>query len=339
MAVIPKKQNALQTLQNRQAAGQPLGANQQARLTKLENRFNPAPASPQIPKAPPTGGGVKAAPVPGTQTGQGFQLGKTVEELNAQKAGLKGANRIAMVDNEIARLNSLNQPAANPAPQPEATPVPAPVATPPAETAMPQPSTFKSTYDFLPAQMTDDPIYKANLERGNERINRLMAKRGLINSGAEIEAQQNLERDLAADSYGRQIQTAANDAGRFDSGNQFNSNFSANREDAQWDRMFRGTQLALDQSPMQYAYGATGTVSGLQGELGNKISGQMRDNYGRVSAPRQGGVAGPGQFIPPMPSGPDYSNIDLLAALQGSASNQGYGNAIINTLPYISKLF
>lgn len=339
--MIPKRQNALTTLQNRQASGQTLGANQQARLTKLDNRFNSTPAATQ-PAIPTTGGGVQAGnkpPVVGTQTGSGFKLGTTIEELNAQKAGLKGATRIGMVDNAISKLNT--PAAATPAPvQPANDIVTNGMGNETATRSMPvQGSTFKTTQDFMPSDLSADPVYKAAEDRGNTRINRLLAKRGLLKSGAEVEAQNDLTRDLEADFYGRNLGVAQNDANRFDNQSQFASNFSANREDAQWDRFFRNNDQMLGQSPMKEAYDATGQVAGLEGKAGQALVNYLKDAYQRVRAPAGGGGGGSmAPFQPPSPSGPDYSNIDIIAALGGGAGNQGYANAITSFLPYLSKL-
>lgn len=331
MALIPRVNAAERRLINQGAMKAPTP--QAPRVNAAERRLNNqgltvnTQTPKQNPQQPATGGGVTTTNPQIPRAGSGFKLGTTLDELNAQRANTKGANRLAMIDNAIAGMTPQTQPTADTQPADN-------IQTMPGESVAPPPgSTFKTTYDFLPKNMADDPIYTANLARGNERINRLMAQRGLVKSGAEIEAQQNLERDLAADAYGRQIQTAGQDAGRFDEAQRYDSNYSANREDAQWDRMFRTTDMMLGQSPMQWAYQGTGQVSNLAGDIGNKESAYLRDKYNRVSAPKRAGVAGPGEHIPPKATGPDYSNIALLEALQGGTGRESWGDAIVNSLP------
>jgi hypothetical protein len=92
----------------------------------------------------------------------------------------------------------------------------------------------------------------------------------------------------------------------------------------------------LSQSPMSYAYKANEALAQIEAKYGKQVADYLRNNYARVSGGGGGGIM---PFMPPGPSGPDYSQIDLLQTLGGGSSNQGYGNAIIRALPSLFKTF
>jgi hypothetical protein len=160
----PKRQQQVATtLQNRIAAGN-AGPNAQNRLNAIQSNQVP-------PRA--TGGPSRMAPsIPRAQSG--FKLGTTLEELQSQRANTKGTNRISMIDNAIANLTPVST---------------TPVGTPQVELPDSMPmeprqteSTFKSSYDFLPQNLEDDPIYQDGLAKGSQKLKRLLAARGLSDS-------------------------------------------------------------------------------------------------------------------------------------------------------------
>lgn len=225
-------------------------------------------------------------------------------------------------------------------------------ATPPAlpGATMPDPSTIPGAVasdpafndDYLaklfpeakfsdPANVTGSPLYNWQLEQGQKAVDRSLARSGLLGSGAEVQANQNLASELSAKETERQRDFSQTEADRLQNLLQFEANRGLNAENSQWGRYMDMLNLMAGQSPMQYGYDAAGKQAGLATKWGNTMGNYKGNNYQRV--PSSGGGGGPGQFIPPFASGPDYSQADLAAMLSGAGGNQSIASGITNAIP------
>lgn len=188
---------------------------------------------------------------------------------------------------------------------------------------------FPSIRAMEPENYMGSPLYDFQQKKGEDSIKKLLAKRGLLNSGAEIEAISNFNTELGAMESDKARGYAEKEADRLERIQMQEANRLMNRDDANFDRAYRWTELMLRQNPMQYAMGGLDTY-------GNNILKQAgtEADYLKNLYPRQvggGGGGGGGQmpFIAPFPSGPDYSQIEQLEALNKGSSSGGFFNSII----------
>lgn len=321
MALKPKKQAKVQaTLQGRVDAGT-AGAKDKARLAGFTGQATPPPA---------TGGGVKAPPT-APRKGSNFKLGTTLEELNAQKSSLKGKNRLGMVDQAIAGLQPQQQ-----APTPETAPTVS-TGTPEAVTNVQDPQNealFPSMRAMEPANYQGSPLFDFQQKQGEKRLRATLAKRGLLDSGAEIEAIGDFNTQLGAMEADKARGYAQNEADRLERIQQNEAGRLERGEQRAGDDRFRWTQLGLDQNPMKYAYQGTENYAQNVGNNSNAIASYLADAYQRSSG---GGGGGGGQpFVAPFPGSPDFSAIDALGARTGGENNNNYWNSIMK---FVGGLF
>lgn len=325
-AAPPANPNALKTLQDRLAAGTG-GPNTQARIDKL--LAAPAPA------ANPSGLNSKV-----TTPDRSAAVIKELEKRVANKtAG----------PNEIKRLQDLKNKAATASVLPDAgTGAPAPDATtPPPPDIIPNGmgdessgkddignALFPSMRAFEPENYEGSPMYKFQQQKGEESIRRSLAKRGLLDSGAEIEALADFNTELGAVESDKARGYADKEADRLE---RIQQNESLRRERGAGrssDDLYRWTQMMLDQNPMDYAFSGTEKAAGNIGDSSSALAAYLRDRYPRSfpSGGGGGGGGGSGAYIPPFPTGPDFSEIDRLGSLGGSSSENSYWNTIKNTI-------
>lgn len=217
--------------------------------------------------------------------------------------------------------------ATTPAPETAQPTTPPPTTTPPADTAAPavETPTFKSVYDFMPKDYTATPMYEFQKQQGSKDLARLMAARGLTNSGAEIEANSKFLNQLGAQEAERAMGTALNDANRYDNQSQYDATQSYNRGNDQWTRMMDLLNYTQRNSPYESGVNANNSIAGLNVDAGKNMAGYFKDAYGRVIAGGGGGGGGSlPPFMAPAPSGPDTSMSDMYKIMNSGNSNGGF---------------
>lgn len=187
---------------------------------------------------------------------------------------------------------------------------------------------FPSIRAMEPSNYMGSPLYDFQKQQGEKSINKLLAKRGLLGSGAEIEALSNFNTELGATEADKARGYAEKEADRLERIQQQEANRLMNRDDANFDRSYKWTDLMLRQNPMQYAMGGLDAYGSNIGKEAKTEADYYNQLYQRAVG---GGGGGGGQqpFIPPFPSGPDYSQIDSVAALNGASTNNNFFNSLL----------
>ena len=221
------------------------------------------------------------------------------------------------------------------APMPNAqVPTPeAPAPTTPAHTtpAVETP-TFKSVYDFMPKDYTATPMYQFQKEQGSKDLARLMASRGLTNSGAEIEANSKFLNQLGAQESERAMGVADRDASRYDTQAQNEATLGYNRGNDQWTRIMDLLNYSQRNSPYDSGVAANDKIAGLKVDQGQNMSNYLKDAYGRKIAGGGGGGGGAmAPFIPPA-KGMDTSMSDLYRLQNGGNTGSGLLGTIFKGL-------
>lgn len=175
----------------------------------------------------------------------------------------------------------------------------------------------KPLMDYLPKNWEGSPAYTQALNQGNQNLEKQFAARGLLGSGAEMQAKNDLSSQLLAQDTDRMMQVA-----QADSQNQINETnnvrnlvssllgddfnaYNTQMADASQREMARDTQgvnimsLILDylksQNPMQYGFPATNTISDNNLKLGAQLA-QLAGSSGG------GGGGGGGRAPAQMPT-------------------------------------
>lgn len=192
------------------------------------------------------------------------------------------------------------------------------------------PDSFRGVRDFE-TDFQEDPVFKSALKTGQTELGRLLASRGLANSGAEIEANSDLLGNLTTGLGRDYLDIAREDAGRYDNQRENEANRLERREDAQWNRFQNINDSLLGQNPMQYLYRGTEGYNDIIGKRGDAKAKRRADKYKRIQGPAGGGGgASVGPFIPPYPSAPYTGDIDLARRLGQGSGQQDYLNQIIS---------
>jgi hypothetical protein len=152
----------------------------------------------------------------------------------------------------------------------------------------------KSLMEYLPKNWEGSPAYTQALNRGNQNLEKQLNARGLLGSGAEIEAKNDLSAQLLAQDTDRMMQVAQVDSQNQVNetnnvrnllsellGNDFNA-YNNQMADASQREMTRDSQginvmsLILDylksQNPMQYGFPATNTIADNNLKLGSQLA-------------------------------------------------------------------
>lgn len=188
----------------------------------------------------------------------------------------------------------------------------------------------------LPENYQGSPMYKFQMDQGTQALNRKLAQRGLLDSGAELEATNKLSSEVGAQESDRLRQDYQTEADRYERVSANEANRLQRDEDSNWNRRMDVINQLTKQSPMNEAYAGTNKYSDLSMGRGKNKSSNTANNYKRVSA--GGGRAGPGAFVPPGQSGPDYSQADLMAMLMGNSGSRQNGNIIDSFIGSLSSL-
>lgn len=189
---------------------------------------------------------------------------------------------------------------------------------------------FPSMRAFEPENYEGSPLYKFQQQKGEEAINRVLSKRGLRDSGAEIQALSDFNRELAAGEADKTRGYAQTEADRFERLTQNEANRLERRDDANFDRAYKWTNMFLNQNPMDYAVKGTDNYAKTVGDEAKTIANYLPSLYAKAVG--GGGGAYPA-YQSPFPSSPDFSGIDQVAAIMNGSGNNGMFSGIINSLP------
>jgi hypothetical protein len=173
-------------------------------------------------------------------------------------------------------------------------------------------------------QLQENPYYKQQQAKGEEALTRYNTARGLTNSTAEVKQFGDFNADLLGREFEskRQFQQQEADRAQGNAGRFFNLlDSDANRKERGAQNQFNN-QLGLynamaDQYPLEYGYGAANSRADMQNAYGQDRAAYAAQNYSR---PSSGGYQGS------MPSGPDYSGIDMMQMIQQGRNNQNQGS-------------
>ena len=199
---------------------------------------------------------------------------------------------------------------------------------PPADTSAVDAAT-KALYPSLNYQLPENyegsPMYKFQMEQGNKALNRKLAQRGLLDSGAEIQATNELSQSVGAQESDRLRGDFQTEADRYERVSANEANRLQRDEDSNWNRRIDVVNTLLKQTPMNEAYSGTGRYADTAVTRGKAKASNTANNYNRVSA---GGGRSQAPFVPPQASGPDYSQAELINAMLGNSSSRGNGNIV-----------
>jgi len=239
-----------------------------------------------------------------------FYNGQTAGAGSRAPGNVRGAARRAYQAGQATNPQVTTQPVPNnietpTAPQAETTPAPAAEAAP----------VYKSAYDFMPADITNSPLYNWRLQQGNEALDKRLSAMGLTGSGSEIKQAAGLVNQLTGEETDKAYQNANAEANRFATQQENEAQRLYGREGRAWDNQFNLAKLYLDQNPMQYAYQGTNQYGNYLNQQGSNNAGFAADNYTRVSG---GGGGGAPVYNPPFASGPNFSGLNTYNAGQGT---------------------
>lgn len=208
---------------------------------------------------------------------------------------------------------------------------------PPGSSGTPDPTSFfPSMSAFEPQNYQGSPLYQWQQQQGTDALNKVLSKRGLLNSGAEIQANSDFQTALGAGEADKARGYAENDADRYERlADNASSVEQRSSEDAS-DDLFRWTQLGLQQNPANASFTGTGNYAGAVGNTANSLASFLASNYAHVSGGGGGGSSA-SSITPPFPSGPDYSNINTVNSVASGQNSNSMWNAITSALPSLFK--
>lgn len=199
----------------------------------------------------------------------------------------------------------------------------APPTTPPM-TELPPGTTetlFPNTRMFEPKNYEGSPLYQFQLKEGQKQLARSLAAKGLTNSGHAIEEELAIPMRAAAQDTDRMTRIASENADRL---YNFQNNEALRKErmgNAQWDRAYGLAELMSRESPWNEAFSAVDSTGKYKQAKGQAHANFLSNYYKTVLGPMAGGG---GRQPLPLPSGPDYSNIDLQQINADRTSNDNW---------------
>jgi hypothetical protein len=203
--------------------------------------------------------------------------------------------------------------------QPAATPAPA---APSQDVAN---NLFPSERMFEPKNYQGSPLYQFQVQQGQKQLGRSLAARGLTNSGKGIEEELNIPMMAAAQDTDRMSRVAENNANRLQT---MQENEAMRRERAgntQWDRQFSLAELMARESPWAASLEGLGAYGDNTKAAGSAYADYLRNAFTRAIG---GGGGGAGFTPTQLPSGPDYSMIDLAGINSKGNSSTNWLNII-----------
>lgn len=184
-------------------------------------------------------------------------------------------------------------------------------------------SLFPGYGTFTQADAEASPLYKYRLNTGQDSLKAYYASKGLTNSGAEDAGNAKLIAQLSAEETDRAQQAAQSEADRMYNMQQSEVGRQERAGQTQWSRVMDMLNYSQANSPMPYATQMASTATGLETSKNNALAKYLADMYKRVQG---GGGGGMMPYMAPKSGSPDFSTVDILAAMNKGGSNRGYLN-------------
>lgn len=193
------------------------------------------------------------------------------------------------------------------------------------------------TGGFEKRPVESSELYNFRLKEGQKALDRLNAANGTTDSNVERQNNIDLISRLSAEESDRlsglqqqEADRAQVNAGRLWDMQAFESTRNDNLGRDQFNNLLSLLELQSRQNPMQYGYGAAGSLADSYTGYGKDRFNQISKNYSPVQAPPGGGGGGGGSlpYVPPFPDRPDFSQADLAAALGKGGSSTNWGKVL-----------
>ena len=181
--------------------------------------------------------------------------------------------------------------------------------------------------------VTASPTYQWQLNQGQKALDAKLAAMGLSDSGAALQAQNELSARVGADEATRQTQERQTQAGRLLDLLRYNQDSQQGQSNEQWDRIYQMLGLMAQQNPVPAGADAAGGLASTTTAQGTATSKIIADLFNRIVAGGGGGGVGAApQYTPPFPSGPDTSNVDALKIKYGGQGGNDWGSLLSSVL-------
>lgn len=224
--------------------------------------------------------------------------------------------------------------------KPYQAPQAAPVAPPPQPGQSPMTSALmkamasgmNTMQAYEPRNYEGSPLYKFQKQQGLQDLEKLMAARGLTNSGAEVQANSNFLSELNANEAEKARQYADQAAQRQQNAMQFIANFDQGQKEFDASRQDRRGELMTgfltnilnmqnDNNIAALSQGGLNSQTALSQQLAGALRQQMGDNYKRYGS---GGGA--------PPTAPGNSDAAIMEALMKYGDGAGDNDVIDSIL-------
>ncbi len=314
--------------------------------------------NPQIPKLPGGASVPKKKPIVAVTPEQQIRQknARLRQKLTGFTAGTPEYNRVTTRINFNRNKLGLDprkfgQPApatpqaTTPAPEaaPQVQPQLIPVTPNPAQNADYMRIMFPDTNPYEVGDWQKSPVYNMRVQEGQNAMNKLMASRGLVGSGAELKSNADLINKITAEegdrAYGLRGQEVANNLQRGGSFQNFLTG-EADRANLQAQNQFNNmmqiydaqTKNALINSiPEMTQYGIN-TAYSQAGKNAQNIAGNYKKYYGS-------GGGGVGPFIPAYPNQPNFAPYDAAQAIASGASSGNMWGSILGGLGTAATMY
>ncbi len=182
-----------------------------------------------------------------------------------------------------------------------------------------------------------DVLYNDALKRGEQVLDRRAAARGLLGSGAEIEAFNDFQSQLGAKTAERISQVDQQEAERL-ANIQIQEALRRERQQQNYfDNNFKLADLMASQDPSNAIMQALISSGEMTAEKAKTLANFLKGNYMTVTGGGSSGVGGT-TFTPITPKGSaDTSNTTPLSIAADAASNTGWTNTLTDLLGSIFK--
>jgi len=190
---------------------------------------------------------------------------------------------------------------------------------------------FPNTRMFEPQNYEGSPLYKFQVQEGQNQLTRSLAARGLSNSGKAIRDELNIPMMAAAQDTDRMTRVASENADRLQSMQQNEALRLERAGDNQWSRAFSLADLMASQSPWAAGLAGLNNSADLRKGKGDAKANYLRDAYGRVFG-GGGGGGGAARAPVPLPAGPNYTNLMPAQIAANGVSNNGWMDILTSGL-------
>lgn len=188
---------------------------------------------------------------------------------------------------------------------------------------------FPEMRGIEPGDFSGSPLFQFQKDELNRALDSELAAQGLSGSGAAIEAKRRGMTDLMGreterfrDIAQREADRAQLGADRFFNLTQAEANRAERGEQNQFNNMMQLINTGLSQSPFATGAGMAQWGAGQTIGHGNTMGGLQGNNYDRF-VPGPAPTSGPSMpFIPPAPSGPDFTGSNIASGFANTAGSQ-----------------